>query len=49
MLHIHLSEEALLSYHNGKLGIAGGVCRLEASDPSHSAKSAAFCATPAAM
>jgi hypothetical protein len=33
MLHIHLSEEALLSYHNGKLGIAGGVCRLEGVGP----------------
>jgi hypothetical protein len=33
MLHIHLSEEALLSYHNGKLGITGGVCRLEGVGP----------------
>jgi hypothetical protein len=33
MLHIHLSEEALLSYHNGKLGIAGGVGRLEGVGP----------------
>jgi hypothetical protein len=33
MLHIHLSEEALLSYHNGKLGVAGGVCRLEGVGP----------------
>jgi hypothetical protein len=33
MLHIHISEEALLSYHNGKPGIAGGPCRLEGVGP----------------
>jgi hypothetical protein len=33
MLHIHLSEEALLSYHNGKPGIAGGACRFEGIGP----------------
>jgi hypothetical protein len=33
VMHIHLSEEALLSYHNGKPGIAGGVCRLEDVGP----------------
>jgi hypothetical protein len=33
MLHIHISEEALLSYHNGKPGIAGGACRLEGVGP----------------
>jgi hypothetical protein len=33
MLHIHISEEALFSYHNGKPGIAGGACRLEGVGP----------------
>jgi hypothetical protein len=33
VLHVHLSEEALLSFHNGKPGIAGGVGRFEGVGP----------------
>lgn len=33
MLHIHLSQEALLGYHQGKPGLVGGACRFEEVGP----------------